>query len=190
MSQWPYRSTAIPARYVTVIPDKNPISDALIGEMRRFGVDASRIVRGKGRFGIYFVESGANQRPSKVLYDRSDSAIALAKPGDINWDTTFEGATWFHITGITPALSQSAADLSIESVKAARAKGLTVSCDLNFRKNLWKYGKQAKEVMPEILKHADVCIANEEDCQASLGIHVDVDVHSGELDRAAYQKLD
>jgi 2-dehydro-3-deoxygluconokinase len=179
----------LPARYLTVLPDKNPIVDAFIGEMRRFGVDPSRIVRGKGRFGIYFVEPGANQRPSKVVYDRDGSAIALAKPGDINWDTALDGGSWFHITGITPALSQSAADLSIESVQAARAKGITVSCDLNYRKNLWKYGKAPKDVMPEILKQADYCIANEEDCQASLGIHVDVDVHSGQLDRAAYQKL-
>jgi 2-dehydro-3-deoxygluconokinase len=179
----------IPARYVTVLPDKNPIVDAFMGEMRRFNVDPSRIVRGKGRFGIYFVEPGANQRPSKVVYDRSDSAIALAKPGDVNWDLAFEGGTWFHITGITPALSQSAADLSLEAVKAAKERGMTVSIDLNYRKNLWKYGKQPKDVMPELLKLSDVCIANEEDCQASLGIHVDVDVHSGALDRGAYQKL-
>ncbi len=178
----------LPARYITVLP-QNPIADAFIGELRRFGVDASGIVRGKGRFGIYFVEPGANQRPSKVVYDREHSAIALARPGDLDWNSALAGGSWFHITGITPAISQSAADLSIESVRAARERGLTVSCDLNFRKNLWKYGKSAREVMSELFKYVDVGIANEEDCQAALGIHVDVDVHSGRLETAAYQKL-
>jgi 2-dehydro-3-deoxygluconokinase len=124
-----------------------------------------------------------------VVYDRDHSAIALAKPGDIDWDRTFDGGTWFHITGITPALSQSAADLAMESVQKAKEKGLTVSCDLNYRKNLWKYGKASKDVMAELFKHVDVGIANEEDCQMSLGIHVDVDVHSGELEREQYKKL-
>jgi 2-dehydro-3-deoxygluconokinase len=171
-----------------VLPS-NPIGDALVGELRRFGVDASRIVRGKGRMGVYFVETGANQRPSKVVYDREYSAIALAKPGDIDWNNALEGGSWFHITGITPAISQTAADLSLESVRAARERGLTVSCDLNFRKNLWKYGKTSREVMSELFRHVDVGIANEEDCQAALGIHVDVDVHSGKLETAQYQKL-
>jgi 2-dehydro-3-deoxygluconokinase len=179
----------VPARYVTVLPPANPIVDAFIGELRRFGVDPSCIVRQKGRFGIYFVEPGANQRPSKVVYDRDYSAIALAKPGDIDWDKVFDGASWFHITGITPALSQSAADLAIESVQRARAKGLTVSCDLNYRKNLWKYGKASKEVMSELFRFVDIGVANEEDCQMALGIHVDVDVHSGKLERDQYRKL-
>jgi 2-dehydro-3-deoxygluconokinase len=178
----------LPARYVTVLP-ANPIGDVLIGELRRFGVDASRIVRGKGRMGVYFVETGANQRPSKVVYDREHSAIALAKPGDIDWNNALEGGSWFHITGITPAISQSAADLSFESVRAARERGLTVSCDLNFRKNLWKYGKTSRDVMSELFKHVDVGIANEEDCQAALGIQVDIDVHSGKLEAAQYRKL-
>ena len=178
----------LPARYVTVLP-ANPIADALVGELRRFGVDASRLVRGKGRMGVYFVENGANQRPSKVVYDREHSAIALAKPGDIDWNNALAGGSWFHITGITPAISQSAADLSIESVLAARQRGLTVSCDLNYRKNLWKYGKASREVMSELFKYVDVGIANEEDCQAALGIHVDIDVHSGKLDTSQYQKL-
>lgn len=177
------------SRYVTLLPGANPIVDAFIGEMRRFGVDADHIVRAPGRFGIYFVEPGANQRGSKVVYDRAGSSIALAKPGDVDWKKCFAGADWFHITGITPALSQSAADLAIESVKAAEAAGLTVSIDLNFRKNLWKYGKAAKDVMPLLLKHANVCIANEEDCQMSLGIESKVDVHSGSLDRAQYETL-
>lgn len=179
----------LPARYVTVLPPANPIVDAFIAEMRRFNVDPSRIVRQKGRFGIYFVEPGANQRPSKVVYDRDHSAIALARPGDVDWDGALEGATWYHITGITPALSQSAADLAIESVRKAREKGLTVSCDLNYRKNLWKYGKTTKEVMSELFRYVDVGIANEEDCQMALGIQVDVDVHSGKLEREQYRKL-
>lgn len=179
----------IGARFVTVLPDNNPLADAFIGEMRRFNVDPSHIVRGKGRLGVYFLETGANQRPSKVVYDRDHSAIALAGPGTIDWDKAFAGADWFHITGITPALSQSAAELALEAMRAARKHGLTVSCDLNYRKNLWKYGKKASEVMPELVKLTDVCIANEEDCQTSLGIHVDVDVHSGKLDAAQYRKL-
>ncbi len=179
----------IGARYVTVLPKDNPIVDAFIGEMRRFGVDASGVHRGKGRFGIYFVEPGANQRPSKVVYDREGSSIAIAAPGAIDWKATLAGGDWLHVTGITPALSQSAADLALESLEAARAAGLKISIDLNYRKNLWKYGKAASEVMPALLKLADVCIANEEDCQTALGIKVDVDVHSGKLDHAAYQRL-
>ena len=179
----------VPARYVTVLPPSNPIADAFIGELRRFGVDPSPIVRAKGRMGIYFVEPGANQRPSKVVYDRDHSAIALAKPGDIDWKKCFEGAGWFHVTGITPALSQSAADLAVEAASSARAMGLTVSCDLNYRKNLWKYGKPAAEIMSELFQLVDVGIANEEDCQMSLGIQSEADVHAGELDVAQYRHL-
>lgn len=179
----------IGARYVTVLPDKNPITDAFAGELRRFGVDPSNIVKGKGRFGIYFVEPGANQRPSKVVYDREGSSIALAGPGAVDWDKAFAGADWFHVTGITPALSQSSADLALEAMQKARQHGLTVSLDLNYRKNLWKYGKKASEAMPALVKLTDVCIANEEDCQTALGIQVDVDVHSGKLDASQYKKL-
>src|SRR5947209_1966804 len=178
----------LPARYVTVLPPDNPVVDAFAGELRRFGVEPS-IVRRNGRFGIYFVETGANQRPSKVVYDREYSAIATARPGDVDWDKAFDGANWFHVTGITPALSQSAADLAFEGVQRARAKGATVSCDLNYRKNLWKYGKSAREVMSELFRHVDVGIANEEDCQAALGLQVDVDVEAGKLEAAQYQKL-
>ncbi|MFN0166800.1 MAG: PfkB family carbohydrate kinase [Bryobacteraceae bacterium] len=178
----------LPARYVTVVP-ANPIGDALVGEMRRFGVDPSCIVRGKGRMGVYYVEPGANQRPSKVVYDRDYSAIAIAKPGDLDWDRSFDGAGWFHVTGITPAISASAADLAMEAAKTAKAKGLTVSCDLNYRKNLWKWGKPTQEVMRELVKYVDVAIANEEDCQMALGVKAEVDVHSGELDRQEYRKL-
>src|SRR6266481_7406375 len=177
------------AAFVTVLPDKNPVADAVVGELRRFGVDTSRIVRGKGRLGIYYLEAGANQRASKVVYDRDHSVISLAKPGDINWDRAFEDAGWFHVTGITPAISSSAAELALEAAKKAREKGITVSCDLNYRKNLWKWGKPAAEVMRELVKHIDIAIANEEDVQMALGIEANVDVHSGKLDRTQYEKL-
>jgi 2-dehydro-3-deoxygluconokinase len=178
-----------PAAFVTVLPEKNPVADAVIAELRRFGVDTSKIVRGNGRLGIYYLEAGANQRASKVVYDRDHSAIALAKPGDINWDRALEDAGWFHVTGITPAISGSAADLALEAVKKAKEKGITVSCDLNYRKNLWKWGKPTVEVMRDLVKHIDIAIANEEDVQMALGIQAEVDVHSGQLDRGQYEKL-
>jgi 2-dehydro-3-deoxygluconokinase len=177
-----------PARYVTVLPEKHPAADAAIRELRGLGVDTSHIVRGEGRMGVYYVEAGANQRPSAVTYDRDRSAIALAT--FIDWEKSFEGANWFHITGITPAISESSAKLAMESVKAAKARGLTVSCDLNYRKNLWKWGKKAHEVMPELFQFVDVGIANEEDVQLALGIRGEADdVESGHLDRSAYEKL-
>lgn len=178
-----------PAAYVTVLPPSNPIADAVVAELRRFAVDTSFIVRGKGRMGVYFVEAGANQRASKVVYDRENSAIALAQLGAIDWQTVFNDAGWFHITGITPALSESAAALALESVRAAKSQGLAVSCDLNYRKNLWKYGKSAVEVMRTIVPFVDVVIANEEDVQMALGIEADVDVHSGHLDSSVYRAL-
>jgi 2-dehydro-3-deoxygluconokinase len=174
--------------YVSVIPD-NPIGDACIGELRRQGVDTSLIVRKGNRLGIYFLEAGANQRPSKIIYDRSHSAIAEAKLSDIDWNKIFDGVSWFHISGITPAISLSASELSLEAVKKAREKGITVSCDLNFRKNLWKYGKSAPEVMSELVKYADIVMGNEEDCQKSLGVKVDVDVESGRLQTEKYREL-
>ena len=174
--------------YLTVLPD-NPITDACIRELRGFGVDTSRILKGNGRFGVYYVEGGANQLPSKVVYDRAYSAIAMAKPGDIDWDSAFDGVEWFHITGITPAISETAMQLSLESVKEAKKRGITVSCDLNYRKNLWKYGVKAAEVMREMANYVDVAIANEEDVQKSLEITTDVVVESGELDRAKYKDL-
>ena len=176
------------AAFLTVLPD-NAIADACKAELRRFDVDTKRIVTGEGRMGTYYLEGGANQRPSKVVYDRAWSAIALAKPGDIDWDKAFEGVAWFHITGITPAISESAMELSVESVKEAKKRGITVSCDLNYRKNLWKYGKEAKEVMSELTKYVDVAIANEEDFQKSLGISAKSDVESGELDRDVYKQI-
>ncbi len=178
----------MPVSYVTLLPE-NDIGNACISELRRFGVDTSMIKTGSGRMGIYYLETGANQRPSKVVYDREYSSIALGKPGDLDWENIFNSAAWFHITGITPAISSSAADLSLEAVKAAKKMGLTVSCDFNYRKNLWKYGKTAVEVMSELVKYVDVGIANEEDCQKSLGIKVDVAVEKGELDTDTYELL-
>lgn len=174
--------------FVTVLPD-NDISRACLMDLRAFGVDVSRIVYGKGRMGIYYLESGANQRPSKVIYDREGSSIMQAVPGSIDWISIFSGAGWFHITGITPALSQSAADISLEAIKKAKDAGLTVSCDLNYRAKLWRYGKKASEVMSELIKYADVVIANEEDCQKSLGIEADSQVEKGVLQEDAYRKL-
>lgn len=176
------------AEFLTVLP-KNDIADACIRELCYFGVDTKKIVRGEGRMGIYYLEGGANQLPSKVVYDRAYSSIAMAKPGDIDWNKAFEGVDWFHITGITPAISACAMELSLESVKEAKKRNITVSCDLNYRKNLWKYGKKASEVMRELAKYVDVAIANEEDVQKSLEITVDVNVESGELDREKYKAL-
>ena len=180
--------------YVTVLPD-NPIADACIGDLRRAGVDTSLILRDGRRMGTYYLEAGANQRPSKVVYDREGSAIATAKPGDIDWERAFQGASWFHITGITPAISQSAADLSLEAARKARERGLTVSCDYNYRSKLWKYGRSSTEVMPEIARLVDIGIANEEDCQRSLGIVVESgadwesEVEDGRLDVERYRAL-
>lgn len=176
------------AEFLTILPE-GAIGDACIGELMRFGVDTRKVRRGPGRMGIYYLETGSNQRASKVIYDRAYSSAALAKPGDIDWDLVFDGVTWLHITGITPAISESSKDLSLEAVRVAKAKGLTVSCDLNYRKNLWKYGVEAKDVMCEIAKYTDVIIANEEDCQKALGIEVDVEVESGKLDTKKYEAL-
>jgi 2-dehydro-3-deoxygluconokinase len=177
-----------PARFVTVLP-ANPIADACVKELRGLSVDTSQIVRGPGRLGIYYLEAGANQRPSKVVYDREGAAVALAKPEAIDWDATFDGAGWFHITGITPAISESAAGLARHAMETARSRGLTVSCDLNYRKNLWKWGKKAQEVMSDLFHLVDVGIANEEDCQMALGIEAKADVHKGELDPRDYEAL-
>jgi len=176
------------AGFVTALP-KNDIADACIRELRGFGVDVSKIRRSGERMGIYFLEAGANQRPSKVVYDRAGSSICEAGPDDFDWNEVFAGCEWFHITGITPALSPSAAAMSLAAVRAAREKGVTVSCDFNYRGKLWNYGKSAPEVMTELVKYVDVGIANEEDCQKSLGITVDVDVESGELDTTKYEAL-
>lgn len=176
------------AGFVSALPN-NDIGEAAIRELRGFGVDTHYVKRCADRVGIYFLETGANQRPSKVIYDRANSSIAGCKPGDFDWEAIFSGAKWLHITGITPALTQGSADLSLECVKAAKKAGVTVSCDFNYRGKLWKYGKSAPEVMTELVRYVDVGIANEEDCQKSLGVSVDVAVESGELDTAKYEAL-
>ena len=183
-----------PVAFTTILP-KNPIADTCIADLRRLGVDTTWIARAGERMGIYFLEGGSNQRSSIVVYDRSGSSIANAPAALLDWAAIFEGAAWFHITGITPAISQSAADLALAAVQAAREMNLVVSCDYNYRKNLWKYGKTAQEVMGEIVRYVDVGIANEEDCQKALGVTVEkygdslAAVEAGRLDARHYQSL-
>jgi 2-dehydro-3-deoxygluconokinase len=176
--------------FVSAVPD-NPVGEASVRELRKYGVNVDAIQRRKGaRLGIYFLETGANQRPSQVVYDREGSAISGVGPGEFDWKTILQGASWFHITGITPALSRSAAEASIEAANVARSLGLEVSIDLNFRKKLWNYGKQAPEVMRDLVQHATVVIANEEDIQMCLGIEAQgVDVEGGQLSIQAYERL-
>jgi len=178
----------VDARFVSAIPANN-IGDSCIATLRSFGVDTSMVLRQGERLGIYFLENGANQRPSRVTYDRAGSSISTVKASDFDWNAVFDGADWFHISGVTPAISASAAELSIAAARAARERGITVSCDYNYRKNLWRYGKKAPEVMRELVAYAHVGIANEEDCQKALGIEVDVDVSSGYLGHDKYRVL-
>jgi len=178
----------VDARFVSAIPANN-IGDSCIASLRSFGVDTSMVLRQGERLGIYFLENGANQRPSRVTYDRAGSSISTVNASDFDWNAVFEGADWFHISGVTPAISASAAELSIAAARAARERGITVSCDYNYRKNLWRYGKKAPEVMRELVACAHVGIANEEDCQKALGIEVDVDVSSGYLGHDKYRVL-
>jgi len=175
-------------RYITSLPG-NELGDAAVAELKRHGLQTDHIKRQGIRIGIYFAEPGADQRPSKVIYDRENSSIASAKPGDFDWPRILNGVEWFHTTGITPALSRNAADLTLEAVQTARGLGITVSIDFNYRSKLWKYGRSAPEVMREIVKFADIGIANEEDCQRSLGIKADVDVTRDKLDLKAYERL-
>ena len=174
--------------YVSVIPD-NAVGNACIGELKKHGVDTSFVVRKGSRLGIYFLEPGANQKPSRVIYDRASSAVSLAALEDMDWENVFKSAFWFHITGITPAISEKASQNSLYAVKKAKEMGLTVSCDLNYRKKLWKYGRTAPEVMAELIKYVDIAVGNEEDCQKSLGIKIDIDVESGRLDASKYKSL-
>ncbi len=176
------------ACYVSIIPE-GAVGDACIAELRRHGIDTSNIVRKGRRLGAYFLETGANQRPSRVIYDREHSGISEIAPGDVDWAAVFSDASWFHISGITPAISSTAADASLEAVKTAKEKKLTVSCDLNYRKKLWKYGKNAPDVMVKILDFVDIAIGNEEDCQKSLGIDADIDVEAGALSVERYEML-
>jgi 2-dehydro-3-deoxygluconokinase len=175
----------VPAAFVTCLP-LNEIGQAAVNYLRRFGVDTSCILRKGDRTGIYFLEIGANQRPSKIIYDRAHSAIAEIQPGAIHWNQIFSEARWFHFTGITPAISQNAADVSLEAAKSAKEKGLMVSCDLNYRAKLWKYGKPAGEVMAGLMPYVDVAIGNEEDCEKVFGIKgADVKV-AGEVSAERY----
>lgn len=173
------------AAFVSKLP-QHEIGQAAVNSLRKFGVDTSFIVRGGDRVGIYYCEKGASQRASKVIYDRADSAIAKAKKSDFKWKKIFKGADWFHFTGITPALSNSTAALTLKAVKTAKEMGLTVSCDLNFRKKLWSK-QQAQKVMSELCKYVDYCIANEEDAKDVFGIEAEnTDVTSGKLNEQGY----
>lgn len=155
--------------FVTRIP-QNDIAKSCIMELRKHNVGVDSIIYGGSRLGIYFLETGAVSRASKVVYDRAHSAISEIEPGMINWREVFRDASWFHWTGITPALSQGAADACLEAIKVANEMGITVSCDLNYRKNLWKYGKQASEVMPSLVEGCDIILGNEEDAEKVFGI--------------------
>ena len=176
------------AAFVTKLP-AHDIGQAGVNALRRYGVDTSLITRGGDRVGIYFLEKGASQRPSKVIYDRAGSAIATATTADFDWDKIFDGADWFHFTGITPALGDNVAAICLEAVKAAKARGITVSCDLNYRKKLWTKQK-AGEVMGELCQYVDVCIANEEDAADVFGISAaDTDVSKGEVNHEGYKDV-
>lgn len=178
----------IDAGFVTKLPS-NDIGQAAINSLRRFGVDTSKIVRGGNRVGIYFLEKGASQRPSKVIYDRAGSSIATASKSDFNWDVIFEGVDWFHFTGITPALGDEVAEICLDACKAAKAKNITVSCDLNYRKNLWTREK-AGQVMAILMEYVDVCIANEEDAGDVFGIKAtDTDISGGKLSHEGYKSV-
>lgn len=176
------------AIFVTKVPE-NPIGQAAVNEMRRYGVDTRFMVRGGERLGIYFCEKGASQRPSKVVYDRAHSSISGAKKEDFDWKTIFAGAKWFHFTGITPALGDNVAECVLEACKAAKDAGLTISCDLNFRKNLWTSEKAGK-VMAQFMPYVDVCIANEEDAEKVFGIKADnTDITGGKLSHEGYKDV-
>lgn len=175
------------AEFVTALPD-NDIGRAACRELMRYGVKTDNIVYTGDRLGLFFAEKGASQRPSKVIYDRKNSAIALADPSSFDWEKIFDGADWFHITGITPALSDSLAKISVDAVKAAKKAGLTVSCDINYRSKLWS-AEKARPVMTEIMQYVDVCIGNEEDAEIVFGIKAGTtDVTKGQLDTDGYKK--
>ena len=177
--------------FVTRLP-QNDIAAACVGELRRYGVGVNNIVYGGERLGIYFLETGAVARPSKVVYDRAHSSISTIEPGMIDWESVFQGADWFHWTGITPAISASAAEVCLEACRVANRMGVTVSCDLNFRKNLWKYGKTAGEVMPALVECCDVILGNEEDAEKVFGIKpegFDVAATEGKVEQAAFESV-
>ena len=171
--------------FVSKLPN-NEIGQMAINSLRQYGVNTSHVIRGGNRVGIYYCEKGASQRPSKVIYDRAYSSIALAKKEDFDWDDIFNDADWFHFTGITPALSKEVAEITLEACKAAKEKGIVVSCDLNFRKKLWS-NKEANETMSKLCKYVDICIANEEDAKDVFGIEAkDTDINTGKLNKEGY----
>ena len=176
------------AAFVTKLPTHD-IGQAAINSLRRYGVDTTMITRGGDRVGIYFLEKGASQRPSKVIYDRAGSSIAMATAADFDWNAIFEGVDWFHFTGITPALGDNVAEICMQALKAAKERGITVSCDLNYRKKLWSKQK-AGEVMGELCKYVDVCIANEEDASDVFGISAaNTDVTTGKVNHEGYKDV-
>jgi 2-dehydro-3-deoxygluconokinase len=176
----------LPAEFVTRLPN-NDIGDLCLSYLRRYGVGVQHVVRGGDRLGIYYYEMGAAQRGSQVIYDRAGSAFATIEPGMVDWSTAFAGADWFHWTGITPAISAGAADACLEAVQVARQMGLTVSCDLNYRAKLWKWGKSASEVMAGLVKLCDVAVCNEEDADKVFGIKaLHTDVTGGRVEADAY----
>ena len=176
------------ARFVTALPP-GPLGDAAVGALRAMDVETSAILRRPGRMGLYFVEAGAAQRSSTVVYDRDGAAVALAQPDEFDWPSIVAGARWFHVSGITPALSATGAALTEAALRAARDAGATTSLDLNYRAKLWQYGRSAPEVMRPLMEHVDVAIGNEEDAQLSLGLEAATDVTSGRLEHAAYETL-
>lgn len=174
--------------FLTKLPE-GPVGQAAVNSMRYFGVDTSKIIYGDGRMGLYYLEKGASQRPSKVIYDRNYSAIALAQRSDFAWDEIFDGVDWFHWTGINPSLSNSLSEICLDALKAAKARNITVSCDLNYRKNLWS-SEKAKSVMTELMPYVDVCIANEEDADKVFGIKPENnDIESGNLNKTGYESV-
>ena len=176
------------AAFVTKLP-KHEIGQAAVNSLRKYGVDTSLITRGGDRVGIYYLEKGASQRASKCIYDRAHSAIAEATSADFDWDKIFEGADWFHFTGITPALGANVAELCKEACKAAKAHGVKISCDLNYRGKLWTRA-QARETMTELCKYVDVCIGNEEDAKDVFGIEAEnTDIHGGKLNYDGYKSV-
>jgi len=179
----------IPVEYITRLPN-NDLGKAAAMALRKYGVGTDQIVWGGDRLGIYFLETGAVSRASKVIYDRANSSIATIEPGMIKWDNIFDAASWFHFTGITPAISESAAKTCLEAVETANKKGITVSVDLNYRKNLWKYGKKASEIMPELVAGCDIILGNEEDAEKIFGIKPEgVDVTKGHVEAGAYESV-
>ncbi len=177
----------LPVEYVTRLP-ANDIGDACLNFLRQYGIGTRHVVRGGERLGIYFLEMGSAQRGSKVIYDRAGSALATVQPGMIDWRALFSGASWFHWTGITPAISEGAAQVCLEGVQVAREMGLTISCDLNYRRKLWRWGKAPAEVMPELVGLCDIAIGNEEDADKVFGIRApEVDVTAGRVEAEAYR---